>query len=86
MNVRKLSAFSLLAFSLVLLTPLSSAAQVVQEYVTGLLRPIKLLAIPGGGLLVAEAGLGPNTGRVSYVDRGARRFLSREYLKHRARI
>ncbi|MGE0363900.1 MAG: ScyD/ScyE family protein [Vicinamibacterales bacterium] len=48
--------------------------QVVQEHVTGLRAPAKLLALPGGELLVAEAGNGANTGRISYIDRDARRF------------
>lgn len=50
------------------------AAQTVQEHVTGLRAPAKLLALPAGELLVAEAGNGPNTGRISFVDRDARRF------------
>lgn len=54
--------------------PAAATAQQVQEHVTGLLAPAKLLALPYGELLVAEAGNGPNTGRVSYVDRDARRF------------
>ena len=57
-----------------LLAAQPATAQVVQEFATGLLAPIKLLAIPGGGMLVAEAGTAPNTGRVSLVDRDARRF------------
>jgi len=52
-----------------------SAAQVVQEHVSGLLAPAKLLALPAGELLVAEGGsAAPNTGRVSFIDRDARRF------------
>ena len=50
-----------------------AAAQVIQEHVAGLRAPIKLLALPQGQLLVAEAGNGPNTGRVSFVDRDGRR-------------
>ncbi len=50
------------------------AAQTVQEHVGGLRAPAKLLALPAGELLVAEAGDGPNTGRISFVDRDARRF------------
>ncbi len=49
-------------------------AQTVQEHVAGLKAPAKLLALPAGELLVAEAGDGPNTGRISYIDRDARRF------------
>lgn len=54
--------------------PAVARAQVVQEHVAGLRGPMKLLALPSGQLLVAEAGNGPNTGRVSLVDRDARRF------------
>ncbi len=74
MNFCKLFRLPTLVLSIVLLSAAAATAQVVQEYATGLLRPIKLLAVPGGGLLVAEAGVGPNTGRVSYLDRSARRF------------
>lgn len=49
-------------------------AQTVQVHVAGLKAPAKLLALPSGELLVAEAGDGPNTGRISFVDRDARRF------------
>lgn len=49
------------------------SAQVVQPFVSGLRAPIKLFALPESQLLVAEAGNGPNTGRVSFVDRDGRR-------------
>jgi len=52
----------------------AGARQVVQEHVTGLRAPAKLLALPGGELLVAEAGGSGNTGRISFIDRDARRF------------
>jgi hypothetical protein len=67
-------------FASLLMSALPAAAQVVQEFARGLLSPIKLLAIPGGGLLVAEAGIGPNTGRVSLLDRDGRRFTVIEGL------
>ncbi len=51
-----------------------SSQSVVQEHVAGLHAPAKLLALPQGELLVAEAGLGANSGRVSFIDRDARRF------------
>lgn len=50
-----------------------AAAQVVQPFVTGLRTPVKLFALPQSELLVSEAGNGPNTGRVSFVDRDGRR-------------
>ncbi len=49
-------------------------AQVIQPFVTGLRTPVKLFALPQSELLVSEAGNGPNTGRVSFVDRDGRRF------------
>ena len=48
-------------------------AQVVQPFVSGLRTPVKLFALPESQLLVSEAGTGPNTGRVSFVDRDGRR-------------
>ncbi len=52
----------------------SAAGQEIQEHVTGLRAPQKLLSLPSGELLVAEAGNGANTGRISFIDRDARRF------------
>ena len=80
MNFCKLFRLPTFVLSIVLLSAVAATAQVIQEYATGLLRPIKLLAIPGGGMLVAEAGVGPNTGRVSLIDRGGRRFTVIEGL------
>ena len=74
MSTLKRASVGLFLFATLLLAAQPATAQVVQEFATGLLAPIKLLAIPGGGMLVAEAGNGPNTGRVSLVDRDARRF------------
>ena len=50
-----------------------ASAQVVQPFASGLRSPIKLLAQPEGQLLVVEAGNGPNTGRLSFLDRDGRR-------------
>jgi hypothetical protein len=55
------------------LVAVPAPAQVVQPFVSGLRAPIKLFALPESQLLVAEAGNGPNTGRVSFVDRDGRR-------------
>ena len=63
-----------MAAMLVAATAGPGAGQVVQEHVSGLVAPAKLLALPGGELLVAEGGTGPNTGRISFIDRDARRF------------
>ncbi len=49
--------------------------QVAQPYVTGLRGPIRTYPLPAGELLVVEGGQGrANSGRVSLVDRHARRF------------
>ena len=64
----------LLTLAAVSILPAAAPAQVVQEYVTGLRAPMKTLSLPDGSLLVSEAGAGPNTGRVSLVDRDGRRF------------
>ncbi len=60
--------------ALLLTLPALASAQVVREHASGLLAPVGLTALADGNLLVAEAGRGPNTGRVSVVDRDARRF------------
>src|SRR5262245_23150688 len=41
---------------------------------TGLKAPEKIIFTPGGKLLVAEGGNGPNTGRVSLLDRCGNRL------------
>ena len=53
--------------------PGSAQDPIVHEHVTGLRAPTRMLALDNGLLLVAEAGHGPNTGRVSLVDRARRR-------------
>lgn len=63
---------ALIALALVGARPV--AQSLTQEHASGLLAPIRLLALPAGELLVAEAGRGGNLGRVSYVDRDGRRF------------
>ena len=50
-----------------------ASAQVVQTVVEQLKAPLKLLALDNGTVLVAEAGRGPNQGRVSAIDRSRRR-------------
>lgn len=47
----------------------SASAQVVHVVADGLVAPLKLLALENGTILVAEAGRGPNQGRVSAIDR-----------------
>lgn len=65
---------TMIALILACARPGLAQAQVIQQHVAGLRSPAKLLALPGGQLLVAEAGNGPNTGRVSMIDRDGRRF------------
>jgi glucose/arabinose dehydrogenase len=45
-------------------------------FASGLKAPVKSILTPKGNLLVAEAGNGPNTGRISIIDgNGNRRTL-----------
>lgn len=68
MTRTNLFRFALLFVSFALLS-LTGAAQSPSVLTTGLKRPVKLLYTEGGNLIVAEAGEGPNTGRISLVDR-----------------
>ena len=42
-------------------------------FASGLRAPVKAIITPKGNLLVAEAGSGPNTGRISIIDSGGNR-------------
>ncbi len=55
----------------------SSFALLAQPFSTGFRAPIEVAFTNQGNLIVAEAGSGPNTGRISLVDRtsGTRRTL-----------
>lgn len=55
----------------------TSNAATITTVASGLLAPTKVVLSTQGNLLVAEAGIGPNTGRISLVDptTGARRTL-----------
>jgi hypothetical protein len=72
--MRQRSVVQSCVLCVIVLSAASARAQVVQEYVTGLLSPIRLVAQPDGSLFVAEGGTGRNDGRVSLVDRDGRRF------------
>src|SRR5688572_18342598 len=65
------------ALILALLSPTASAQSATSSvFATGLKAPIKIITSPKGNLLVAEAGMGPNTGRISILDlSGNRRTL-----------
>jgi hypothetical protein len=54
--------------------PTASGQGLVHEYLSGLRGPMKLVAMDDGNILVAEAGTGANTGRISIIDRDRRRF------------
>ena len=72
--MRQRSVTQLCVLFVIVLSAASARAQVVQEYVAGLLSPIRLVAQSDGSLFVAEAGTGRNDGRVSLIDRDGRRF------------
>lgn len=80
MNSRRRAFVSSLIVTALLSWAVPASAQIVQPFATGLLSPVKLLAIPGGGLLVSESSFSPNTGRVSLLDRDGRRFTVIEGL------
>ena len=40
---------------------------------------MKLVALDDGNVLVAEAGAGPNTGRISVIDRDLRRMPAESF-------
>jgi hypothetical protein len=54
--------------------PMASGQGLVHEHLSGLKGPMKLVAMDDGNVLVVEAGAGPNTGRISVIDRDRRRF------------
>ena len=65
--MRTIATLALL--TLALSTPVADAASAATTVVaTGLQAPSKMTAGPGGGVIVAESGTGPNTGGVSWVS------------------
>jgi len=54
---------------LLALTATAVQAQPATPLTSGLVGPIKVILTPRGNLVVAEAGNGPNTGRVSVINR-----------------
>ena len=60
----------------IMLASMTVRSQSTAVFATDLKAPTKIILTPGGNLLVAEAGSGPNTGRISLIDRsGHRRTL-----------
>lgn len=62
---------------LLVVVAMCATPALAQPFASGLLFPSKVIFTPRGHLLVAENGNGPNTGRISIVDRntGVRRTL-----------
>lgn len=79
MNNKKFTLYALAAVFAVALTSFNASAQSASTSVLtgGLRTPTRAIISPKGNLLVAEAGNGPNTGRISIIDpaTGARRTL-----------
>ena len=75
---KKFSFVSSTTALLLFLVSFNASAQTATSsvFATGLRAPIKIITSPKGNLLVAEAGSGPNTGRISILDlSGNRRTL-----------
>ena len=81
MTTRKFTLYAFAAAMAFALTSVNATAQsgtaTTSVFATGLRAPTKIIISPKGNLLVAEAGNGPNTGRISIVDQttGNRRTL-----------
>ncbi|HMF57612.1 MAG TPA: ScyD/ScyE family protein [Pyrinomonadaceae bacterium] len=77
MSYKKLTLLTLVMFLICVLAERDAFAQCpVTTFSAGLKAPNKVLMTPAGQMLVAEAGNGANTGRVSVIDRrGNRRTL-----------
>lgn len=67
-QVRLLPLFAAVATTLAPVCASLNAAVTPTNLVTGLTAPTKTMFTERGNLLVAEAGAGPNTGRISFVD------------------
>lgn len=77
MNRRHLLLIAIAALA-PMLTSLNASGQTATTsvLVSGLRAPVKTIVTPKGNILVAEAGNGPNTGRISIIDlSGNRRTL-----------
>ena len=79
MNNKKFTLYGIAAVFALALTSFNASAQSATSSVLagGLRTPTRAIVSPKGNLLVAEAGDGPNTGRISIIDpaTGSRRTL-----------
>ena len=72
-HITKMLLLVTLAACVCALSGANARAQSTSVFATGLRAPTKIILSQDGNLLVAEAGNGPNTGRVSIVDRSGNR-------------
>jgi hypothetical protein len=79
MTNKRFPLYTLAAALVLVFTSVSASAQSATTSVltAGLRTPTRVIVSPKGNLLVAEAGNGPNTGRISIIDpaTGSRRTL-----------
>jgi hypothetical protein len=77
MNKKHLLLITVTTLAVMLISITASAQSATSTvFATGLRAPVKIITSPKGNLLVAEAGNGPNTGRISILDlSGNRRTL-----------
>jgi len=76
MSSKKLIFFATVIALTITLAGVDAFAQCSTTVAAGLKAPVKSVLSPGGSLIVAEAGDGPNTGRISIIDQsGNRRTL-----------
>jgi hypothetical protein len=76
MGSKRFSLLTTVTALTIMLTGMTVRSQSTFVFATDLIAPTKIILTPGGNLLVAEAGSGPNTGRISLIDRsGHRRTL-----------
>lgn len=73
---KKMILFTTVIALTIMLAGIDAFAQCSTTVAAGLRAPVKSVLSPGGSLIVAEAGNGPNTGRISIIDAsGTRRTL-----------
>lgn len=73
---KKLILYATLAALTLAFTGANARAQSTSVFADGLIAPVRIIPTPLGNWLVAESGSGPNTGRISILDRnGNRRTL-----------